>query len=172
MSTEKFRWLASLIAAHPNRELIGRTRLQKEVWFLQRLGMPTDYEFRIHHFGPYSDGVQADISVLTAFGLVQEDVKANSDGNCYSVFRASMGANGLPSMTDFERAITTLNKADATILELAATFDAYRTFGLTDEAATNATRVKKGAKCDGDNLDRARSLVSSLALPAPREAVR
>ncbi|KKL80241.1 hypothetical protein LCGC14_2006760, partial [marine sediment metagenome] len=45
MSIENYRWLAGLIAAHPERKVVGRTRLQKEVKLLQRCGFPTDYSY-------------------------------------------------------------------------------------------------------------------------------
>jgi len=45
---ENWRWLAAVIAAHPNHEVYGRTRLQKTVWLLQSMGMPTDYVYSLH----------------------------------------------------------------------------------------------------------------------------
>lgn len=67
---EKFLWLAAVIAAHPEHKVVGRTRLQKTVKLLQRLGAPMDYDYMIHFYGPYSEGVQADIGLLEAFGFV------------------------------------------------------------------------------------------------------
>ena len=61
---EKFRWLAAVVAAHPEHKVVGRTRLQKTVKLLQRLGAPLDYDYTIHFYGPYSEGVQADIGLL------------------------------------------------------------------------------------------------------------
>jgi hypothetical protein len=40
---ERFRWLAAAITAHPDRKVVGRTRLQKEIKLLQRLKFPTEY---------------------------------------------------------------------------------------------------------------------------------
>ena len=42
MKTGNFWWLAGVIAAHDGRRVVGRTRLQKTVKLLQRLGLPTD----------------------------------------------------------------------------------------------------------------------------------
>ena len=65
------QWLAALIAAHPDQKIHGRTRLQKEVMLLQRLGFPTDYLYSIHFYGPYSESVHADLGVLRAFGWLE-----------------------------------------------------------------------------------------------------
>src|SRR5947209_17166 len=67
-----FWWLAAVIAAHDKRRLMGRTRLQKTVKLLQRLGMPTDYRYTIFFYGPYSEGVFSDIQLLQRLGLVTE----------------------------------------------------------------------------------------------------
>ncbi len=73
MSIENYRWLAALVAAHPERKVFGRTRLQKEVKLLQRLGFPTDYSYTIHFYGPYSESLQGDIGLLDAFDFVRRD---------------------------------------------------------------------------------------------------
>ena len=48
--TEKFRWLAAVIAAHPGHKVVGRTRLQKTVKLLKQLGAPLDYDYMIHFY--------------------------------------------------------------------------------------------------------------------------
>ena len=35
---EQYAWLVSVIGAHKNHTVEGRTRLQKTIWFLQRKG--------------------------------------------------------------------------------------------------------------------------------------
>lgn len=52
---ERFRWLAGAIAAHKDRKVVGRTRLQKEIKLLQRLGFPTEYSYTLFFYGPYSE---------------------------------------------------------------------------------------------------------------------
>jgi len=55
---ERFQWLAAIIAAHPGNKVIGRTRLQKTVKLLQRLGVTTDFTYKLHHYGPYNEDLQ------------------------------------------------------------------------------------------------------------------
>ena len=52
-------------------EDVGKTRIQKTVYFLQEaFGVPLSYSFRMHHYGPYSEEVETDISRLKMTGYV------------------------------------------------------------------------------------------------------
>ena len=165
MRTERFRWLAGLIAAHPDRKLVGRTRLQKEVWLLQRKEMPSGYDFRMHYFGPYSEGIQAELNLLERFGLVKEETNPTSnEARYYSTFVASVEAD-LPEFSPFKLYLDKLDKTDVTILELAATYDMCRKAGLPHAAALGFLRSKKGEKCAGGKEDAALALLSELDLP-------
>ena len=76
---ESFRWLAGVIAAHPDQQVVGRTRLQKEIKLLQRLGLPTDYSYSTHFYGPYSEELQAEIGLLESIGIVTEEEHTSRD---------------------------------------------------------------------------------------------
>lgn len=69
---ERFQFLAGVIAAHHDHQIIGRTRLQKTVRLLQRLGAPLDYDYMLYFYGPYSEGLQAEIGILENLKLVEE----------------------------------------------------------------------------------------------------
>ena len=163
MNVERFRWVAAVVAAHPGGRVVGRTRLQKEMRLLQRLGMPSDYDFRIHYYGPYSEGLQADVNLLEQFGLVSEDVRVSQDGSLYSVFEAKHTSD-LPDTNKYRTAIELLSKTDSVVLELAATYDAFREGGLEPERALSALRAKKGSKCDGGKESQALELLKVLRL--------
>ena len=163
MSIENYRWLAALVAAHPEGKIFGRTRLQKEVKLLQRLGLPTDYSYTIHFYGPYSESLQGDIGLLDAFDLVDETYDVTRDGNPYYILRAKQ-AHGLPSVKEFDKQIALLNDAPTVILELAATYDAFREEDADHDEALERLRRKKGPKCDGGNLEKALELLKSLGL--------
>ena len=165
---EKFRWLAAVIAAHAEHKVYGRTRLQKTVKLLQRLGAPLDYDYMIHFYGPYSEGVQSDIGLLDNLGLVAEQECAKQDGSSYFVLRATDAAIPLAEcdeMKKFLPAIKIMNAAEPVVLELAATYDAFREMGNDHTTALERLRRKKRQKCEGDNVDKALSLLSELKLP-------
>jgi hypothetical protein len=163
MSVENYRWLAALVAAHPEGKIVGRTRLQKEVKLLQRLGFPTDYSYTIHFYGPYSESLQGDIGLLEAFEFVAETIIEPKEGNPYYILRAKQ-AEGLPDVRQFDRQIKLLSDAQTVVLELAATYDAFREEGAEHDEAIERLRRKKGSKCDGGNQEQALMLLASLGL--------
>jgi uncharacterized protein YwgA len=165
MKNESSRWLAAVVAAHPSHEVIGRTRLQKTVWLLQRLGLPTDYVYTLHFYGPYSEEIKADISLAEQFGLIRETAKLNQEGTEYFILSAEV-SDLLPDIEEFRAPLELLAHEDATVLELAATYDAYRKMGLSHDAATESLRAKKGEKCAGGREARALDLLRKLNLPA------
>lgn len=57
-----------------------------------------------------------------------------------------------------------MNDADATILELAATYDAFKELGSDNEEAMRRLRQKKGAKCDGGRDEETVKLLQKLGL--------
>ncbi len=164
MVKENYRWLAALVAAHNGRRVVGRTRLQKEIKLLQRIGFPTDYQYMIHFYGPYSDGVSSDIGLLDDAGLVKETPEISQDGNQYYVLNADAAAV-LPEIEEYRPQIEMLSKAEPVVLELAATYDAFREAGSGHEEALQRLRRKKGSKCDGGNVEAAISLLNKLELP-------
>lgn len=51
---------------------LGRTALQKMMYFLQVRGVPMHYRFDIHHYGPFCDRISRDIEWLLADGVVAD----------------------------------------------------------------------------------------------------
>lgn len=163
MAIENWRWLAAIIAAHPNHEVVGRTRLQKTVWLLQRLGLPTDYVYSLHFYGPYSEEVKADSGFGEQFGIISEERRVAQDGAEYFILRSDLSYL-LPSVEEFKRPLTLMADEDSTALELAATYDAFRKMGLDHEEAIQRLRAKKGEKCGGRREERALDLLAKLGL--------
>jgi len=156
--------IAALIAAHPDRKIFGRTRLQKEVKLLQRLGFPTDYSYMIHFYGPYSESLFSDIGLMEQFGLLKETQSRTMEGNdCYILEAADR--DDLPDVSAFQPQISRLNDAGSVVLELAATYDSFREQGDDHDHALVRLRRKKGAKCDGANEGAALKLLRELGLP-------
>ena len=166
---EKYRWLAAVIAAHPDHRVVGRTRLQKTVKLLQRLKAPMDYDYMIHFYGPYSEGVQSDIGLLESFGLVEEKQCTGLDGSPYFVLQATEQAKKLadrPEVKKFHSAIQIMSESDAVVLELAATYDAFRETGDDHKTALERLKRKKGTKCEEGRTDKALALLKQLGLKA------
>ncbi len=164
MSMENYRLLAGLVAAHPDGRVVGRTRLQKTVKLLQRVGFPTDYIYTLYFYGPYSEGLQAEIGLLTTAGLVDEQPHVSQDGTPYYTIHASEDAV-LPELEPFDTAIHRLAGADPVVLELAATYDTFRELGCNHGEALRRLRRKKGVKCDEGRDEQALNLLRELGFP-------
>jgi hypothetical protein len=51
---------------------LGRTALQKIMYFLVRRGLPLDYHFDIYHYGPFCQDVYHNVEWLIADGVVRD----------------------------------------------------------------------------------------------------
>jgi uncharacterized protein YwgA len=163
MLIEQFRWLAGVIAAHQNRKLVGRTRLQKTIYLLQRKGLPTDFDYMLHFYGPYSSGLNVELELVEQLGLVTEEVKTGNE-NDYYVFEARKNAL-LPQIERFRPDLVRIENASDVALELAATYDAFRQMGYDHHQAQERLRRKKREKCTPENVDQALELMRQLRLP-------
>jgi uncharacterized protein YwgA len=161
---ENYRWLAGLVAAHPNGQVVGRTRLQKEVKLLQSLGFPTDYAYMIHFYGPYSEGLHSDIGLLEGMGFVTEQQRFSRDDNPYFIIKACPGSPSA-DVSEFNAQISLMTSSGSIELELAATYDAFRDTGADHEDAVQRVRRKKGSKCDDGRLEAALTMLGKLGLP-------
>jgi uncharacterized protein YwgA len=99
MLIEQFRWLAGVVAAHEGRKVVGRTRLQKTIYLLQRVGLPTDFYYSLHFYGPYCDGLNMGLRLVKQLGLGEEERREGAE-NEYYVFQANEDAI-LPQMDPF-----------------------------------------------------------------------
>ena len=167
MKTGNFWWLAAVVAAHDGRRVVGRTRLQKTVKLLQRLGLPTDYLYTIFFYGPYSEGLFRDIGRCAALGLLREDehVAATEGGTPTFVLHAVAEAE-LDELQRWRPAVAAMQAADLVVLELAATYDAFREMGSDHVEAVARLRHKKAAKWTEDRHARALKLLTGLGLAA------
>lgn len=166
---ENYRLVAGLIEAHPNREVVGRARLQKTVRLMQRIGMRTDYTFSIHAHGPYSEELQSDITVLERVGLGTEEMRCVQGDDRRFVIRATPKARDA-RIDPFRGFIESLANAEQKVLDLAATYDAFREMGSDHTDAMRRLRAKKGTKFDDKSVDTAIGLLKTLGLPAAEQA--
>jgi uncharacterized protein YwgA len=164
--TGNFWWLAAVIAAHENRRVVGRTRLQKTVKLLQRLGLPTDYLFTIFFYGPYSEGLFTEIRLLEQLGLITEEEHASSEGaSPYFILQAKPEAE-MAEMARWQPAVDRMQQTDLVVLELAATYDAFREMGSDSDEALKRLRHKKASKHTPEREARALELLRMLGLSA------
>ena len=73
--TQEHALLAMVVQeAHGLTEVrsLGRTALQKIVYFLKALNVPVRYRFDIHHYGPYTEQIASDIELLIADEVIAD----------------------------------------------------------------------------------------------------
>lgn len=74
--------LLSVIGAHQNQRIEGRTRIQKIVCLLQRSAkIPFSFDFKPYYYGPYSDDLSDSINSLVGMKLVKETIKPTRYGS-------------------------------------------------------------------------------------------
>ena len=120
---------ASAAAPESNNGYLGRTALQKILYFLQISGVPMRYRFEIYHYGPYCDRISRDVELLLADGVLKD---ASSNPEKYSNYRPGDAAEELlqphkDRLNEYRATITNVVKALLPFqpghLEILATLD-------------------------------------------------
>jgi uncharacterized protein YwgA len=120
---------ARAAAGHADKGYLGRTALQKIVYFLQLSGVPVRYRFDIYHYGPYCDRVSRDVELLVADGVLKD---ISSSPEKYSNYRPAEEAEELlrshaaalrTHQEMINRVVLTLLPLEPDHLELLATLD-------------------------------------------------
>ncbi len=115
--------------AQTERGFLGRTALQKIVYFLQVLDVPMRYRFDVHHFGPFCEAILGDTEWLLADEAIAESSNNREKYSKYTPGRAcdELIARHAPKLARYEEAIKSTVKALLPLkpdhLELIATLD-------------------------------------------------
>jgi uncharacterized protein len=108
---------------------LGRTALQKILYFLQIGGVPMRYAFDIYHYGPYCDRVFRDVELLLADRVLKD---VSSSPAKYSNYRPDAGTDELielhasalgPHFKTINTVVQSLLPLEPNHLELLATLD-------------------------------------------------
>ncbi len=63
---------------------VGHTLLQKLIYLLQEgFKVPLEYEYKLHHFGPYSEFLWGEITTLRDYGFI--NIKTDPEGYGYDI---------------------------------------------------------------------------------------
>jgi len=60
--------IVGLVQNAPSR--LGKTQVQKLVYFAQQSGMPLQYKYEIYHYGPYSFELSHELGSLDSLGVI------------------------------------------------------------------------------------------------------
>ena len=120
---------ARAAAGHADKGYLGRTALQKIVYFLQLSGVPLRYRFDLYYYGPYCDRITRDVELLVADSVLK-DISLSPEK--YSNYRPAEAAEELLRSHDtavhthqetINKIVQTLLPLEPDHLELLATLD-------------------------------------------------
>lgn len=126
------RWEHALIAetvaqaAKKGNGYLGRTAMQKLLYFMQVLGVPMHYRFEIYHYGPFCSGILQDVDWL----VTDEVIEDTSSEERYSNYKPGPSFDDLRGrfsdkldshVENISEVVDALADLDPNILELIAT---------------------------------------------------
>lgn len=156
---------------------LGRTAIQKILYFLQVLNVPMRYRFDVHHYGPFSDSILGDVEWLTA-----DEVIADNSPNPSRFSRFAPGRTCedflqqyLDKLNPYEETIRSTVKALLPLkpdhLELIATLDySFREMKATEghkppkEKVIARFREFKGDKFQSEHIENTFKQLESAGL--------
>jgi uncharacterized protein YwgA len=155
--------------------LHSRKRLQKVVAMLQAAGCPIEADFRLHHFGPYSDDLAHLADEMTQAKLLIEEEISIAIGSTYDYrlsdkakkllyeFEATpQGKQQAAAFEKYRSQAQRLLNVDLKDLEHAATIAYFRKSGLNWAKAIDKACEFKKLKKDSSARRRAESLAREL----------
>ncbi len=152
-------------------ELVGRTRLQKEAYLLDRCGAAFSLPFTYHHYGPYSFELADGWEDARAEGRIEIEEELGRYGVPYSIFKLKESGGDPDSLPD---SLGNLPAADARerlqkmadvsdiVLELAATI-VYLEKGY-GERTIEELKMRKPLKATDGLIEKAKGLLRDLGL--------
>lgn len=155
--------------------LSTRKRVQKVVHMLQAAGLDFNVDFRLHHYGPYSDEVAGLLTELVREDLLSEECSENFAGKQFeytladgvaeslSEFEAQPGGEShAQKFAEYEPLIDRLVKSDLSDLELASTIVFFRQKGHDWSEAKERACSFKRVQLASDKATRAEQLAVSV----------
>lgn len=140
---------------------LGRTAIQKILYFAQALGVPVRYRFDVYHYGPFCSDILSDVD-----SLVLEDVIADKSANPSRYSNYRIGPESERLFGDFHSEIEPHRETVRSIvkalvplspdhLELIATLHyAYRELRATRQTKPTAAEVaNRFRQFKGDKFD-------------------
>jgi uncharacterized protein YwgA len=146
MHSEDF--VLAIIAALPDRRIKGKKRLQKLAFFLKASGVKCDAHFSIRDYGPFSREIAAAAQLLVLKGRVEErEEPIGASRTFVTVYKIAGDAESAPPLRDkYKKLLRRLESFPTVDLEVAATFQFFKSVGLASETARKKTVELKPAK--------------------------
>ena len=169
--TNKQEKIAGVLNFATDGKVVGKTRLQKLFCLLNLAGEIEGFSFKYHHYGPYSEELDIEISLALFENprLIEEETKRAQWGGRYSVFRLTAEGKekveSAPILSGFGEKIVQICTGDNVAvaeLELAATaaWVAHENEARSDFKAWSEVETLKRDK--KDRIPQARKLYKKI----------
>lgn len=154
-------------------ELVGRTRLQKQAYLLDRCGANFGLPYTYHHYGPYSFDLADGVDDTRAEGRIEIEERFGYHRVPYAIFRSGAAAERLECLGDLpadkaRALLETMKGASDIVLELAATIvflrDEWDYYGKGTIGPVEETKSRKSLKATQERLEKAVNLLCNLGL--------
>ncbi|MDE0334863.1 MAG: hypothetical protein OXI64_07885 [Defluviicoccus sp.] len=164
--------VAGLVALNGG-ELVGRTRLQKQTYLLDRCGADFGLRFTYHHYGPYSFELAGGCAEAEAEKRIETEERPGRHGVPYAIFRSGEGGSepdrlGGLSAARARSLLGEMRGVSDIVLELAATIvflrDEWPYYGKGKTDAVEETKARKSLKATERRIDEALDLLRTLGL--------
>jgi uncharacterized protein YwgA len=156
--------VAVSIVALNDGELIGRTRLQKTAFLLERCGMGSGLEFDYRHYGPFSADLARGCDDAEFDGRLKMVERPGSREMPYTVFTTKEPAPdrlGNISAPDVRALLTAMRGCSDIVLEVAATIVYLRELGGDP---IEEVKILKPHKATERRIFQAKELIRQLRL--------
>ncbi len=162
--------VVGLVALHGG-ELIGRTRLQKEAYLLDRCGAEFGLAFEYYHYGPYSFELAGGLNEAQAEGAVEIEERPGRHRVPYAVIKTAEAQPEAIGKLQADRAAELLDRMKYVsdfVLELAATVvflrDEWDYYGKEKVGPVEETKARKPLKATEERMGKALALLRDLGL--------
>ena len=159
--------VVGIVALNGGR-LVGKTRLQKTAYLLQRCGMNADIKFEYHNFGPFSVDIARACNDAAAEGVLDMTPTPGFHQVPYVVFETEKEPEEYLGDLPAERArelLEIMKPYSAIELEIGATIAFIdEESGAPIEVVRSAVEELKPAKATEERLKRAQELLEKLGI--------
>ncbi|WP_026871484.1 hypothetical protein [Inquilinus limosus] len=151
---------ATRIVRDAGGKIVGRTRLQKIAYLLTVTGLEEGFRFAYKHYGPYSEELAQAAEDASLLGHLREEQHQADWGGIYSIYSAGTDSSDEPPLPARRRILDATVKADAVVLELAATAILLAKEGHS--SPWDETERRKPEKAEGGRIGKAKELYLQL----------
>lgn len=140
--------ILAIIATLPGKKVKGKKRLQKLAFLLKEAGLRYSARFDIRDYGPFSREIASAANLLAATGAIQEiEEPLGASRTFVTVYTLERtGTSKHPLSDKYKTLLTQLDHFGTVDLEVAATYQFFRSSGFSDSAAKQKTVELKPTK--------------------------